>query len=51
MDVHVLTAQGREFQIVGPATLNPREPKQVRTGGVTRLCALDERRVRVGLYD
>ena len=33
--MHVLTAQGREFQIVGPATLNPREPKQVRTGGVT----------------
>ena len=46
-----VTVLGREFQIVGPATLNPREPKQVRTTRVMSLWALEERRVRVGLYD
>ena len=34
IDVHVLTVEGREFQITGSATRKPREPKQVRTYGV-----------------
>ena len=45
---HHITERGREFQMVGPADLNPREPKTVLTYGAQSLCALEEQRARKG---
>ena len=45
---HDVTERGREFQMFGPADLNPHEPKTVLTCRTQSLCALEERRARKG---
>ena len=35
---HDVTESGREFQMVGPADLNPREPNTVLTSGTVLMC-------------
>ena len=41
---HDVTESGKEFRMVGPADLNPREPKAVPTCGTQSWCDLEERR-------
>ena len=36
-----VSESGKEFQIVGPADLNPREPNTVLTSGTQNRCALE----------